>query len=374
MDRASKAKCCCATGPSCGGPREPGIEQPAPPSSSWIIGTVAGPAGNVSQISTQLRWSDYVGAWMVRWAIRRMGYRVAPGLYAVGAPNRESPVLVSANYKLSFDRLRSQLTGVDAWILVLDTQGVNVWCAAGKGSFGTEELVRRIEQFGLGTWTAHRTVIVPQLGGPGVAAHDVRKRTGVRVVYGPVRAADLPPFLAAGMRAEPAMRQVHFGLADRLALVPVELVTTAKWVLLAAGVLLTLTGLGPGGFSWSRLIAEGAPVLSTVLLAAVGSLLLGPALLPWLPGRSFALKGLWIGLGLTAVCSRLFTAAFGSWLGASAWWLILSAMSSLLLLKFTGATTYTSLSGVRREMRIAVPLQLASFTVGTLLWLVSRFL
>ena len=74
-----------------------------------------------------------------------MDYRVEPGLYAVGSPTADSPVLVSANYKMSFDRLRSALPGVDAWILVLDTKGINVWCAAGKGTFGTDELVRRIE-------------------------------------------------------------------------------------------------------------------------------------------------------------------------------------------------------------------------------------
>ena len=70
-----------------------------------------------------------------------MRYKVDPGLYAVGRPTVESPVLVSANYKLSFDRLRSQLTGLDAWMLVLDTHGVNVWCSAGKGTFGTDEIV-----------------------------------------------------------------------------------------------------------------------------------------------------------------------------------------------------------------------------------------
>ena len=78
----------------------------------------------------------------VRWGIGRMNYRVDPGLYSLGNPDALSPVLVSANYKMSFDRLRESLPGRNAWILVLDTDGVNVWCAAGKGTFGTEELTR----------------------------------------------------------------------------------------------------------------------------------------------------------------------------------------------------------------------------------------
>ena len=51
-----------------------------------------------------------------------MRYSVAPGLYAVGAPDRESDVLVTANYKLSFDTLRRELKGFNAWVLVLDTK------------------------------------------------------------------------------------------------------------------------------------------------------------------------------------------------------------------------------------------------------------
>jgi CO dehydrogenase/acetyl-CoA synthase gamma subunit (corrinoid Fe-S protein) len=59
-------------------------------------------------------------------------------------------VLVSANYKLTFDSVRKNLNAFDCWLLILDTKGVNVWCAAGKGTFGTDELVSRINAVGLG--------------------------------------------------------------------------------------------------------------------------------------------------------------------------------------------------------------------------------
>ena len=67
-----------------------------------------------------------------------MRFAVDPGLYALRNPGEQAPVLVTANYKMSFDRLRQALPGRDAWILVLDTNGINVWCAAGKGTFATE--------------------------------------------------------------------------------------------------------------------------------------------------------------------------------------------------------------------------------------------
>ena len=179
--------------------------------------------GEVQRVATTLRFEDRLGAWKARWGIGRMSYVVQPGLYAVGSPTSESLVFVSANYKMSFDRLRSQLTGRDGWIMVLDTEGINVWCAAGKGTFGTDEIVKRAEATRLAEVVSHRTLVLPQLG-----AHEVKRRTGCRVVYGPVRAQDLPAFLDAGMKATPEMRRVRFPIRDRIVLVPVELVMSAK--------------------------------------------------------------------------------------------------------------------------------------------------
>ncbi|MBP8685386.1 MAG: hypothetical protein KBH31_00825, partial [Methanomassiliicoccales archaeon] len=119
-----------------------------------------------------------------RMGIARMEHRVRPGLYALGEPTRSSPVLVTANYSLSFDALRSSLPGRDAWVLVLDTGGINVWCAAGKGTFGTEELIRAIGATKLSERVDGRTLILPQLGAPGVSAQEVHGATGFKVEYG----------------------------------------------------------------------------------------------------------------------------------------------------------------------------------------------
>ena len=106
------------------------------------------------------RWDHF----LARWGVNRMGHVVQPGLYKLGLAIPESPVFASANYTLSFDALRSALAGIDAYILVLDTRGINIWCAAGKGTFGTDELVRRIDATGLSGIVSHRRIILPQLG------------------------------------------------------------------------------------------------------------------------------------------------------------------------------------------------------------------
>lgn len=306
-----------------------------------------------------------------------MDYRVEPGLYAVGRPNADSPVLVSANYKLSFDRLRSELNGLNVWILVIDTKGINVWCAAGKGTFGTDEIVHRVESCRLSEVVSHRTLLVPQLGAPGVAAHEVRKNSGFRVIYGPVRAADIPAFLAADMQATPEMRRVRFPLRDRLAVVPVDMVQSTKHAFVIAVVLLVLAGLGDNGYSADRLMSVGIPSAICFVLAFVAGTALTPVLLPLLPGRALATKGALTGLALfsiLAVWGSTTGLLLNSWIITLAWALLIPATASFVAMKYTGSTTYTSLSGVRREMRVAVPMQLTAFVLGMVLWIAGRFL
>src|SRR5665647_1806708 len=163
----------------------------------------------IMQTSTELTVSDILGTWKARWGINRMNYKVEPGLYSIGKPDSNSPVLVTANYKMSFDMLRNELNGIDAWILVLDTKGINVWCAAGKGTFGTRELQDRISIVQLEKVVSHRTLILPQLAAPGISAHEILKDSGFKVVYGPVKAMDVKEFINSGMKATSEMRTVR---------------------------------------------------------------------------------------------------------------------------------------------------------------------
>ena len=168
---------------------------------SFVVGSIKTPAGDIPQVSAQLQQRDHWGTIKARCGVGRMDYMIDPGLYALGNPDKNSPVLVTANYKMSFDYLRRELSGRNVWILVLDTKGINVWCAAGKGTFGTEELIKRIASSGLKEIVSHRQLILPQLGAPGVAAHTVKKISGFKVYYGPIRAKDLPAYLDSGMES-----------------------------------------------------------------------------------------------------------------------------------------------------------------------------
>ena len=345
-------------------------EKCALPDTALVSASNCGHLGHV--IST---WSmgDYLGAIGVRLNFRRMQYRVTPGLYTLGVPVPDAPVFVSANYKLSFDHLRRSLAGMNAWILVLDTKGINVWCAAGKGTFGTDELVRKINECRLQKRVTHRRLIVPQLGAPGVAAHEVRKQTGFAVVYGPVYAADIPAFLQADLQATPAMRRIHFQWHERLAVAPLELVLYYKKMLLLGLALALLACVPTTDHFWPTLWQRGGQVFLLFVLTGGLASLLGPLLLPWLPTRAFSIKGASLGLAL-ALCSLGLLGPDWTRLRSVAWVLLLSAAASYLLLNFTGSTTFTSPSGVRREVRVALPTQIAIGVTGLIAWTAAGFL
>lgn len=309
----------------------------------------------IKNITSKLTMNDKLGALKVRLGIGRMSYKIEPGLYRLGNPDKSSEVLVTANYKLTVDILRKELDGLDLWILVLDTKGVNVWCAAGKGTFSTKELVKRIKFTGLNEIVEHNRIILPQLGATGISAHEVTKMSTFKVVYGPVRAADIKDFLQSGMKATKEMRTVNFTLKDRLILTPIELLTAFKYLIVIYGIMFVLNALGAESFGAADLAAfAGSVFIGTVL---------NPVLLPFIPGRAFSFKGFVTGLiwAVTVILINPLTLKFISYL------IILPVISSYLSLNFTGCSTYTSPSGVNKEMRIALPVMIISLVCGLIL-------
>ncbi|HYW83641.1 MAG TPA: mercury methylation corrinoid protein HgcA, partial [Spirochaetia bacterium] len=336
------------------------------PRREYVTGFVTAGERKVPVVSTRLSWRDVLGGWRVRWDIGRSRYAVLPGLYAVGSPGGDSPVLVTANYKLTFDKLRAELGGLDAWILVLDTKGVNVWCAAGKGTFGTRELEQRVMAVKLQDVVSHRTLILPQLGATGVSAHEVKRDSGWQVKYGPVRARDIRTFLSNGLKKNNEMRTILFPLTERMAIAPAELVQS--WpLLLGIAAASALLGLPFDGGYVGRLLGVGLPLIGAV---AVGTLLF-PALLPYVPFRAFSLKGALLG-ALWGVSASLVVRA--SLPGAAALTLMAIPIAAFLSMNFTGSSTFTSQPGAALEVKKGVIPMISSLTIGLGLAVVTRVL
>ncbi len=325
--------------------------------------------GTAKVVNTKLTFEDKLGALKARFGINRYNYTVEPGLYAVGTPDEKSQVLVTANYKLTFDALRSSLEGLSLWILVIDTKGINVWCAAGKGTFGNYEILKVINKVKLKEIISHNTIILPQLGAPGVAA-PVLARAGFRVVYGPVRAVDIRKFLNSGLVEDEEMSQVQFNLRDRIVLTPMEFIPGLKYTLpfLIPILIFNLFLSNNWGTAITIAMANFLPLLAALVIGTI----LVPVLLPYIPFRAFSLKGLFLSMLWSVVfynISDIFLVP-GNILVKAAFILFMLFISSYTALQFTGSSTYTSLSGTTKETIYSIIIGGAACITGLILLII----
>lgn len=369
ITRPDSSEVCC--GPPVG-PKSSPYERPGYRLWHFVENFVQTSAGSIPRVKTTLDSKDSWGTLLVRCGIGRNDYKVAPGLYCTGNPGPESPVLVTANYKLSFDTLRREIDTLDTWLLVLDTRGINVWCAAGKGTFSTEEVIQRVKMTGLEKIVQHRRLLLPQLSAVGVAAHQVKKGCGFKVTWGPVRAGDLKSFLNSGMRAEEDMRRVTFSLPERLVLIPIELSFIPKYLLWTIIAIFLLSGIGGDIFSFKAAWFRGLMLTIACGAGIFAGALAAPALLPWIPMRSFSLKGTITGLAAGLVIIWLFRGWANVW-ESVAMLIFTGTISSYMAMNFTGSTPFTSPSGVEKEMRKAIPVQTAAVLVTIGLWIAAAF-
>jgi hypothetical protein len=361
--------CCSAQAP------KPDSDHEKPGYKLWgfVEGFLPAPAGPVPLVHSEMNREDRRGTLFTRLGFGRDRYHIAPGLYGIGSPDAQSPVMVTANYKLSFDALRFNLPGINAWILVVNTSGINVWCAAGKGTFSAQEVAYRLKAARLADIVAHRRLILPQLSATGVSARQVKKLCGFEVIWGPVHARHINEFLNKEMKATPEMRRVTFTFRERLELIPVELNHLGKPTLYLVPALFLLSGVGHGIFSVGSAFSRGATALLAYLMAIAAGVVLAPALLPWLPGKAFSVKGAVVGAAVSALLPALFAGQL-SFLEMLALTLFVMAVSSYLAMNFTGSTPFTSPTGVEKEMRKAIPAQVFGALTAVVLWVSAGFM
>ncbi len=301
----------------------------------------------------------------------RNNYKIIPGLYCLGEPDTHSPVLVTANYKLTFDALRKELTDASVWILVVDTRGINVWCAAGKKTFTAEEVAYQVQNVRLAQLVSHRELILPQLAASGVAVLDIKKLCGFRGRFGPISASRLPAYLKTG-QCDEKMRTVTFSIKERAVLIPLEICMLWKKLLAAVILFFVLSGINREIFSLKIAFDRGSTLLYATLAAIVSGAVLTPLLLPWIPFRQFWLKGTILG-GITALLFLFAANPAVNWLDKYAIFLWITACSAFFAMNFTGSTPFTSLSGVKKELRRGLPLQIGAATLAFFFWVAGPF-
>lgn len=145
---------------------------------------------------------------------------IEPGIYQSGHPNENSPIIVTTNYEYTYIKVMRSLKGVDAWVLCIDSNGINVWCAARGNDFGNAQLLEAVDATGIHKLTKKKTLILPQLSAGGVAKPQLPKNSEkfpFKIVYGPVWSKDIPQYIKERPARKPdSMKFAKFTISHRM--------------------------------------------------------------------------------------------------------------------------------------------------------------
>jgi len=243
---------------------------------------------------------------------RLFPHRHTTGLIEIGDPGRDSPVIVTGNYTLTVRRMKRALRGRDVHLLVADSGGINVWCAAGGGHFTHHDVVSVIRTSGISDLVDHRRVMLPQLGATGIERRYVAAKTGWEPHWGPAHLEDLADVLDRGGRVPVADRGVRFGRRDRA-----EMAMVWAWpmALIGGGIGLAFGGLASGVAAALAMVA-----ITCTVFALVGHVPLSG------PGRfvtlgvvaSFGFAGVWLLMEATTTVDTRELALVGAAAAATA--------------------------------------------------------
>jgi acetyl-CoA decarbonylase/synthase complex subunit gamma len=122
--------------------------------------------------------------------------QVNPGIYPIGEPGPDSPVLLTTNFSLTYFIVSTEIegSGVPAHLVILEAEGLSVLTAWSAGKFGGEYVGKKLLESGIEGRVSHRRVIIP--GYIAVIQGEMEEALpGWEVLVGPEDAADIPAYL-----------------------------------------------------------------------------------------------------------------------------------------------------------------------------------
>ncbi|NOZ08294.1 MAG: methyltransferase domain-containing protein [FCB group bacterium] len=224
------------------------------------------PIDSENDISISKTIWDFIGRWFPN--------PVEPGLRLIGNPNRNSPVIVTANFHLTVRRVERALHGENVFLLVAPSNGINVWCASCGGEFTSHSILSVLKTSRIAERIDHHRIILPQFSAPGIDRKLLKTETGLVAVFGPAYARDIPAYL----KSAPSLykhNQADFSFSFRM-----EMLLSMNFIIwMAAGAIASFSGL---------------KALLNFSLAFWGAGFLLYAGYPLLPGNSGWLKALYL--------------------------------------------------------------------------------
>ena len=287
----------------------------------------------------------YVWINVLQTCLRLFPFRSETGLIEIGDPGPDSPVLLTCNFCLTVERVKKALDGMDAYLLVANSRGVNVWCAATGGLLTNHDVVSVFKTSGIEERVHHRHIVLPQLAATGIESRVVHEKTGWKVLWGPADVEDLPGFLK-DVRLEPkGLRKIRFGWRRRLEMAvawafPMSLLTLLGYPLLA-GNLIPLVGLT---WAMSLLVFLGFPLYRNYLGSGTHVFF-----------HQVSVAVLASGIVLAALAWFWATTGRFSWTLVGSWGLAILIIGLVLCVDLMGSTPiYKSGAHEDRRLRIAL--------------------
>ncbi len=172
---------------------------------------------------------------IVETLLRMFPFPAKTGYQRVGKPDKDSPVLLTCNFHLTILRLKEATRGLNYHLLIANSKGINVWCAATGDSLNNHSVISVIKTSGIENKVNHKKIILPQLAAPGVESKVIQKSVGWKILWGPVDAKDIPEFIESNYEKTDEMKQVEFRFVQRIEM-------AIMWIFLAAAVLMPIWG------------------------------------------------------------------------------------------------------------------------------------
>ncbi len=122
--------------------------------------------------------------------------QVQPGLYEINDPSPDDPVLVTTNFSITYFSVANEVegSGLPAWLLVADAEGMSVLTAWAAGKFDAERIAKSVKQFNVADKVSHKRIVLP--GHVAVLSGELEEELpDWEIRVGPREAVDLPAFM-----------------------------------------------------------------------------------------------------------------------------------------------------------------------------------
>jgi len=122
--------------------------------------------------------------------------QVLPGLYEINNPKPESPVLVTTNFSITYFSVANEVegSGLPAWLVVCDAEGMSVLTAWAAGKFDSERIAKSIKNFNIADKVSKKRIVIP--GHVAVLSGELEEELpGWEIRVGPREAVDIPKFM-----------------------------------------------------------------------------------------------------------------------------------------------------------------------------------